>query len=303
MKQFFLLLTFFTCFACKQNASDAKQQAVAVDSTAKQATKAAGTDNDRTPFMISSIAIEAGGAVVPNPIKTRYTFHNSHPEGDLHQVFFDYKESDNTKTLYEGKFAVRMDGNQKARELLEKVAATENGKKFEPKGAPCVGSRGRTYAMDFFDGKKSNFEVTGGAMCESANLPAPIRDLNSLGDALAQELKAQTAMRLYKKIVGKTWQLKSDPKTTVTFADGEMNEVVKGKKNPPVFFRFSDNCKLAKDRKNGMSAGNLGCISTWGQDEVEYMITDLDETTLEYKQMGTDKMQTYTLAKTVAPKH
>jgi hypothetical protein len=299
MKQFFLFLTLLTCFACKQNASDAKQKAVAVDSTANQAAKAAGTDNDRTPFMISSIAIEAGGAVVPNPIKTHYKFQNSHPEGDLHQIFFEYKESDNTKTLYEGTFAVRMEENQKVRELLEKVATTENGKKFEPKGAPCVGSRGRTYAMDFFDGKKSNFEVTGGAMCENANLPAPIRDLNTLGDALAQELKAQTAMRMYKKIVGKTWQLKSDPKTTVTFANGEMNEIVKGKSSPPVFFRITDNCKTAKDRSGGMSAGNLGCISTWAQDEVEYMITDIDDKTLEFKQMGTDKMQTYTLAKTL----
>ena len=63
MKQFILLLTFFTCFACKQNASDAKQSQAASPTTtpAKDST---GTVNDRTPFMISSIAIEAGGAVV-----------------------------------------------------------------------------------------------------------------------------------------------------------------------------------------------------------------------------------------------
>jgi hypothetical protein len=297
MKQFILLLTLFTCFACKQNASPIKQDEAA--SPTKPAADSTGSDNDRPLSMVSSITIEAGGAVVPNPIKTLYTFRNSHPEGDLHQVFFDYKESDNTKTMYEGTFALRMDDNQKAYELLEKVAATENGKKFEPKGPPCVGSRGRTYAMAYFDGKKANFEVTGGAMCETANLPPPIKDLNALGDALAQELKAQTAMRLYKRIVGKTWQLISDPKTTVIFADGLMTETVKGEKQPPVFFRFSDNCKTAKDRSEGMSAGNLGCISTWAQDEVEYMITDLDDKTLEFKQMGTDKMQTYTLAKTV----
>lgn len=51
-----------------------------------------------------------------------------------------------------------------------------------------------------------------------------------------------------------------------------------------------------------MSAGNLGCITAWAQDEVQYMVTDFDDKTLEFKQMGTDNLQTYTLAKAKANK-
>jgi hypothetical protein len=286
MKQLFFLLCLCSIFACKQAASDSKQN----DTTAKDA----GT-TDRPLSIVSSIMIEHGGAVVPNPTVSRYTFTNSHPDGDLHQVFFALNESNNTGSLYDGIFALSMEQNTKVYDLLEKVSAIENGKKFDQKGEPCVGSRGRTYKMTYFDGKNAAFEVTPDAMCQSDKLPADLRELNDLAGALAQELKAQTALPNYKKMVGKTWVSDADPTTTVTFVDGRMNETIKGVDNPPTFFRLSDNCTTAKDREGGMSAGNLGCITSWAQDEVEYMITGIGDKYLEFKQMGTDKMQSYTL--------
>lgn len=290
MKQFIILLSLCTLFACKQAASDAKQPAAPT----KPET---GTDDNRPLSMVSSIMIEDGGAVVPDPLKKRYTFRNSHPEGDLHQVFFDYNESDNKNSLFDGTFAIRMDDNQKAYELLEKVSAISEIKK--PDAPPCVGSRGSTVTMFYFDGKKNTLQVP---PCMGDKLPAVLRDLKALGESLAKDLKAETSMRIYKIIDGKTWVSKSDPKTTVTFVDGHMNETIKGVDNPPSFFRVSDNCKGAKDKKEGMSAGNLGCLIAWAQDEVQYMITDIDDKTLEFKQMGTDKIQSYTLAKsTPAP--
>ena len=285
MKQIITLLFLCTLFACKQPASDAKQPTA-------PAKPDMGKDDNRPLSMVSSIMIEDGGAVVPDPLKKRYTFRNSHPEGDLHQVFFDYNESNNTKSFYDGTFAIRMDDNQKAYELLEKASAITEIK--TPDGPPCVGSRGSTITMLYFDGKKTTLQVP---PCMGDKLPAALRDLNALAASLTQDLKAEISMRIYKIIDGKTWVSKSDPKTPVTFVDGHMNETIKGVDNPPSFFRLSDNCKGAKDRKEGMSAGNLGCLISWAQDEVQYMITDIDNKTLEFKQMGTEKLQTYTLAK------
>ena len=289
MKQFIILLTLFTLIGCKQTASDAKKAILDDGEAREERSKAMG--------IISNLTFVAGGAVVPNPIKTAYTFRNSNPEGDSHQVFFDYKEYDNDKTYYEGSLAISFEKNDKAYKLLEQVRAIENGKTFKPKGEGCVGNAGRSYSMKYFDGREAKFDVEGGAMCESDKLPAVIRDLNALGDALANDLKAQKAMSIYQKIVGKKWQSKSDPSKSFEIINGNMTEMVKGVAKPPYFASFSDNCPGNKDRSEGMSAGNIGCLTTWAQDEVHYMITDLDETTLELSQTGTDKIEAYKLAK------
>jgi hypothetical protein len=295
MKQFIILLTLCTLFACKQPVSDGKQPVIVNPAPNKDAN---GTDNNRPLSLVSSIKIDVSGGGYP-PIMKQYTFRNSHPEGDLHQVFFDFNESEGAKNLYNGTYAILMDDNQKAYELIEKVSAIENGKNFEPKGQLCVGAGAKSYSMDYFNGKSARFNVS---MCPNTTVPAEVSDLNALAESLAQGLKAESSLSIYKRIVGKTWVSKSDPKTTVTFVDGQMNETINGVVAPPAFTRFSDNCKSAKDRKDGMSAGNLGCITTWAQDAVEYMITDIDDKTLEFKQMGTEKLQTYTLAKsTPAP--
>ena len=174
MKQFIILLSLCTLFACKQATSDGKQ----AESPKKEGI---GTDNAKPLSLVSSIIINVSTGGYPSNNK-KYTFRNSHPEGDLHQVFFDFNESEGNKNLYDGTYAISMDNNQKAYELLGKVSTIENGKSFDPQGQPCVGAGGRSYNMDFFDGKKANFNAS---MCPNTTLPTPLNDLNALAESLA----------------------------------------------------------------------------------------------------------------------
>lgn len=126
MKQFIILLSLCTLFACKQATSDGKQ----AESPKKEGI---GTDNAKPLSLVSSIIINVSTGGYPSNNK-KYTFRNSHPEGDLHQVFFDFNESEGNKNLYDGTYAISMDNNQKAYELLGKVSTIENGKSFDPQG-------------------------------------------------------------------------------------------------------------------------------------------------------------------------
>jgi hypothetical protein len=295
MKQYLFLLTLLVC-SCKQPSTSNNQ--VTNSSSEK---KEAVVEKPKTKGVVSTLSMQDGGAVVPNPVKKLYTLQNAHPESELHQIFFTYKEFDNTKTLFEASMPITMDLNTKAFGFLEQIRAIENGKTFEPLGPPRVGKSNTSFSIKYFQGDSANFTVTGGALSEKDKLPAAVSGVYSLMEALAQELKSESNLRFFKVVNGKKWQNKADPANTMTFDNGRLTITTKGAKEPEhVFVHFSSRCPDSKKAGEGMSAGNLGCMTTWAQDEVHYRITDFGENVFEFNETPSSektKIQVFTRVK------
>jgi hypothetical protein len=294
MKQFITLLAVCALFSCKQVPSNANQ---ADTKPPPDAPKEAVAEKPKSKGSVSELSMQDGGAVVPNPLKKLYTLVNAHPESEIHQIFFKYKEFDRDKTHFESSMAIPIDMNVKAFELLEQVRAIENGKTFEPVGPPCVGKSGTNFNLNYFEGDSAKFTVTGGALCEKDKLPAVVSGLHAMMESLATEAKAEAKLMFFNKINGKKWQNKADPANTLEFNNGHLTITEKGSKEPQhVFVHFSFRCPDGKKEGEGMSAGNLGCMTTWAQDEVHYRITDFGENVLEFNQTPSSektKMQVF----------
>jgi hypothetical protein len=281
MKQFVFLLTFLVC-SCKQPSTNANQNSVPPNTP--EAKKEVVAETSKPKGILSQLTMQDGGAVVPNPLKKRYTLENSNPESDLHQVFFKYKEFDNTKTIFEASMPITMDLNTKAYDYLEQIRHIEKGKTFEATGPPCVGKSGTSFNLAYFNGDSATFNVTGGALCEKDKLPAAISGVHDLMESLAAEVQAEQKLRFFKVVNGQKWQNKADASHTLSFNNGRLTVTKKGITEPPLFVHFSSRCPNGKKAGEGMNAGNLGCMTTWAQDEIHYRITDFGQDVFEFNE-------------------
>jgi hypothetical protein len=251
---------------------------------------------------VTELTIEDGGAVVPDPIKKRYTFRKSNAEN--HVVYMDYKEYTSKKTMFTASTVLSIDDAIKAWDLMDAVASIENGKTITHKnGEGCVGSSGKQYSAKMSNGTTSKFDVTGSAFCEGDNVPVALSGLNAIAQATAEQMQSSAKGRagnVIKRMKNTTWQSTKDPNVTLKIRNNRMIYTKKGVIDPAKsFVYFTNRCPEDKPEGEGMSAGFICCMVTYAQDEVRYRVLDCDDTTFSFIRRDNDEgLETFSLVKT-----